>query len=168
MLGMKGEFYENMKCQHAKKEVIYAQIPFCFILQLVINANLAFNEKKFVQFVVILYLLAHGKHMNFFENMKYFMNLLKVKHYPKKQQCDDVAWGMVEALHSIIMQATTFALNKVNMSTLSCDEVTFIDNQFWITIHAYTIQNWTKVLLLLSLERIVDGFIVTNLATIIM
>jgi hypothetical protein len=45
---------------------------------------------------------------------------------------------MAEALHSIIMQATTFALNKVNVFTLSCDEVTFIDNQFWITIHPYT------------------------------
>jgi hypothetical protein len=81
---MKGEFYENKKCQHAKNEDIYAQIPFYFIFQLVINASLAFNKKKFVQFVVILYLLAHGKHMTNFENMTYFMNLLKVKHYPRK------------------------------------------------------------------------------------
>ncbi len=63
-----------------KNEVIYAQIPFRSILQLVINANLAFYKKKFVQFVVILYLLAHGKLMTNFEDMNYFMNLLKVKH----------------------------------------------------------------------------------------
>ncbi len=151
-----------------KNEVIYAQIPFHSILQLVINANLAFNKKKFVQFVVILYLLTHGKLMTDFENMNYFMNLLKVKHYTKKHQCDDAPWCMAEALHSIIMQATMFALDKANVFTLSCDEVTLIHNQFWLTIHAYTIQNWTKVLLLLCLEQIVDGFIVTNLATIIM
>ncbi len=44
MLGMKGEFYENKKCQHAKMKLYNAQIPFCSILQLVINANLAFNK----------------------------------------------------------------------------------------------------------------------------
>jgi len=84
MLGVKWEFYENKKCQHAKKWTYICLIPFHSILQLVINANLAFNKKKFVQFVVILYLLAHGKLMIDFENMNYFMNLLKVKHYTKK------------------------------------------------------------------------------------
>jgi hypothetical protein len=46
---------------------------------------------------------------------------------------------MAETLHSIIMRASTFALNKANMYTLSCDKVTLIDNQFWLTIHAYII-----------------------------
>jgi hypothetical protein len=46
---------------------------------------------------------------------------------------------MAKALHSIIMQATMFALDKANVFTLSCDEVTLIHNQFWLTIHAYTI-----------------------------
>jgi hypothetical protein len=32
-------------------------------------------------------------------------------------------------------------LGKVNVFTLSCDEVTLIGNQFWLSIHAYTIQN---------------------------
>ncbi len=84
ILGVKWEFYENKKCQHAKKWSYICLIPFHSILQLVINANLAFNKKKFVQFVVILYLLAHGKLMIDFENMNYFMNSLNVKHYTKK------------------------------------------------------------------------------------
>jgi hypothetical protein len=46
---------------------------------------------------------------------------------------------MAEVLHSIIMQASTFALDKANMFTLSCDAITLINNQFWLTIHAYTI-----------------------------
>jgi hypothetical protein len=35
-------------------------------------------------------------------------------------------------------------------------------------IHAYTIQNWTKVAMLLSLKCVMDGFNVANLTTIIM
>jgi hypothetical protein len=45
---------------------------------------MAFNKKKFVQFVVILYLLAHGKPMTNFENMKYFYEFVEGETLPKK------------------------------------------------------------------------------------
>jgi len=48
------------------------------------NQGMAFNKRKFVQFVVIQYLLVHGTPMTNFENVKFFLELLKVKHYPKK------------------------------------------------------------------------------------
>jgi hypothetical protein len=48
---------------------------------------------------------------------------------------------MAKAFHTIFMQAMKLVLGKVNVFTLSCDEVTSIDNQFWLSIHAYTIQN---------------------------
>jgi len=52
-----------------------------------------------------------------------------VEHYPKKYQCDNVTWGVVEALHSIIMQATKLALDKAKVFALSCVEVILVDNQ---------------------------------------
>jgi hypothetical protein len=48
---------------------------------------------------------------------------------------------MAKAFHTIFMQAMKLVLGKVNVFTLSCDEVILIDNQFWLSIHAYTIQN---------------------------
>ncbi len=74
-----------------------------------------FNKRKFVQFVGILYLLSHGKPMVAFENMKSFLELLKVKHYPKKHLCDNASWGMAKAFHTIVMQAMMLALDKVNV-----------------------------------------------------
>ncbi len=79
-----GEFYENKKCAYAKKQVLFAQILVNFVLQLVIYQGLASNKRKFVQFIVILYVLFHSKPMNFFENMKSLLELLKVKHCLKK------------------------------------------------------------------------------------
>ncbi len=79
----KGILWEQ-KMSACKKWSYIAQIPFCSILQLVINANMAFNKKKFVQFVVILYLLAHGKPMTNFENMKYFYEFVEGETLPKK------------------------------------------------------------------------------------
>jgi hypothetical protein len=70
---------------------------------------------------------------------------------------------MAKAFHTIIMQVVKLILGKVNVYTLSCDEVTLIDNQFWLSIHAYTIQNWIRVPMLLFLEHVVHGFNATNL-----
>jgi hypothetical protein len=50
------------------------------------------------------------------------------------------------------------ALDKVNVFVLSCDKFTSIENDYWLWIHAYTIQNWTKDPMLLSLEHLMDGF----------
>jgi hypothetical protein len=45
---------------------------------------------------------------------------------------------MVEAFHSIIMQAMKLTLDKANVFVLSChNEVTSIDNQSCLPIHAY-------------------------------
>jgi hypothetical protein len=70
---------------------------------------------------------------------------------------------MAKAFHTIVMQAMKLALGKVHVFTLSCDEVILVDNQFWLSIHAYTIQNWIKVPMLLFLECLVHGFNATNL-----
>jgi hypothetical protein len=68
---------------------------------------------------------------------------------------------MVKAFHTIVMQAMKLALGKVNLFTLSCDDVILVDNQFWLSIH--TIQNWIRVHVLLFLECVVHGFSATNL-----
>jgi hypothetical protein len=64
-----------------------------------------------------------------FQHVKFLLIFLKVKHYPKKHQCYNVSWGVVEALHSIIMQATKLALDKAKVFALSCVEVILVDNQ---------------------------------------
>jgi len=58
---------------------------------------------------------------------------------------------MAKDFHTIVMQAMKLVLGKVNVFTLSSDEVTLIDNQFWLSIHAYIIQNWIRVPMLLFL-----------------
>ncbi len=126
--GESWEFYENKKCAHVKNQVLFAQILHQYVLQLV-NQIMAYNERKFVQFVVIQYLLAHGTPMTNFENVKSFLKLLKVKHYPKKHQCDNVGWGMFETFNSIIIQAMKLVLDKTNVFVLFCNEIILIDNQ---------------------------------------
>jgi hypothetical protein len=47
----------------------------------VINEDITSNNKNFFQFLVILHVLAHGRHITKFENMSSFLGLMKVNHY---------------------------------------------------------------------------------------
>jgi hypothetical protein len=69
---------------HTPKKRFFAQIPCDFVLQLVIDQDLTSSNKKNFQFFVILYFLAHGRHMTNFENMSSFLDLMKMKHYLEK------------------------------------------------------------------------------------
>jgi hypothetical protein len=51
--------------------------------------------------------------------------------------------------------------------SLSCDKVTTIDNQSWISIHAYMLVDWERVPLLLSLERLTKGSIAGHITKVI-
>jgi hypothetical protein len=52
--------------------------------------------------------------------------------------------------------------------SLSCDEVTSIDNGLWISIHCYVVQNWNRVPILISLECVQDQAASANLLHLIM
>jgi hypothetical protein len=47
--------------------------------------------------------------------------------------------------------------------TLSCDEVTMIDNQLWISSHSYAVQNWCCTPIFNSLEEVTEGGGANNL-----
>jgi hypothetical protein len=50
---------------------------------------------------------------------------------------------------------------------LICDKVTTLNNQSWISIHVYIVENWHRVPIFLNLERIVHGGTSDNLTSII-
>jgi hypothetical protein len=41
--------------------------------------------------------------------------------------------------------------------SVSCDEVTSINNSSWISIHCYVVQNWARLPILLTLQHIPEG-----------
>jgi hypothetical protein len=50
----------------------------------------------------------------------------------------------------------------------SCDEITTIGNQSWISIHCYLVQYWCCLFVLISLEQIIEGGRFDNLTQMIM
>jgi len=51
--------------------------------------------------------------------------------------------------------------------SLFCDEVTTIDNQSWISIHSYVVQDWCRLPILIYIEQVTEGGGSNNLTKII-
>jgi len=70
---------------------------------------------------------------------------------------------MVENMHQIVIISTRAIVQKVKYLVINCDEVTTIDNQSWCNVHAYVVDDFKRIPLLLNLERVIGGSNVDNL-----
>ncbi len=48
-------------------------------------------------------------------------------------------------------------VEKIGFMSINCDEVTTLDNQCWIFVYAYIVEDQKKVLIHLNLAKVVDG-----------
>jgi hypothetical protein len=71
----------------------------------------------------------------------------------------------------MFVQVTNVILTKVyvaNYVVLTSNEVNTMDYGSWISIHAYAMQYWMRVPMLISLQRVIDGVGANNLTIVIM
>ncbi len=70
-------------------------------------------------------------------------------------------------MYNIFLQAINECLLIVKFISLSCDEVTTIDNQSWLSMHVYMIDLWKQIPILLNLQQMVNGASSNNLTSLI-
>jgi hypothetical protein len=71
-------------------------------------------------------------------------------------------------MHKQVIKKVKEVITSSKYLALSCDEVTTIDNQSWISIHSYIGQDWCRILVFISLEQVIEGGGVDNLTKVIM
>ena len=69
---------------------------------------------------------------------------------------------MVESLFNVMQARTKEVVSAIFYFSITCDEVTTLDNQSWISIHVYTIQDW-EIVLFLCLQCVTEGGGVDNI-----
>jgi hypothetical protein len=70
-------------------------------------------------------------------------------------------------MHDIVFLKAIFIISSVNY-VVNEDEVTTVDVQQWINIHAYMMKNWKQIPILLTLEKVEMGTIVNNIKAVIL
>ena len=87
---------------------------------------------------------------------------------PLKHWTEGSGWEMAESLFNVVQARTKEIVSAVSYFSVTCDEVTTLDNQSWISIHVYTIQDWERVPMLLCLQRVTEGGGADNITKMIL
>lgn len=53
---------------------------------------------------------------------------------------------MVEAIEQMVLHKTKEIVQVATFFNLSCDEVTLVDCQSWISVHGYVVRDWKHIL----------------------
>jgi hypothetical protein len=163
----KGDRYIASTCRHLKNEQILASRgvrPIDEAVQDIVGEK----TRKQQQMGVIFHLLSTGRPMVDYSGIRPMLQFLGVPKLTKRHWSDGAGWMLADCM---FRQVEAKALETVRASrfiSLSCDEVTSIDNGSWISIHCYVVQNWSRVPILISLERVQDQATSTNLLNLIL
>ena len=87
---------------------------------------------------------------------------------PLKHWTEGSGWEMAESLFNVVQARTKEVVSTAPYFSITCDEVTTLDNQSWISMHVYTIQDWERVPLLLCLQRVTEGGGADNITKMIL
>ncbi len=91
--------------------------------------DVPFDRKwKYVQFVTIYHILAHGWPMTNYEGFQALFQMLKVKNVSKKHCSDMSKQGMVEIMHIVLFEATKSTFLATTFIAISAREITTINN----------------------------------------
>jgi hypothetical protein len=125
------------------------------------------RARKMNQFATVFHLLQNGRPMLEYESLKELFTFLKMPNLSKKHWGDNAGWMIAEYLHKQVMVKSREVLSAAKYLAITCDEVTTLDNQSWISIHAYCLQDFSRQPILISLERLTEGASAGRLAIII-
>lgn len=86
-----------------------------------------------------------------------FFFFWKLKTNLRKHWNGIIKWEIVEHVHNQVF-ATSKSTNQITrFVALTCDKVTALNNQSWISIHDYCVQDWCKIHVMLPIAHILEG-----------
>jgi hypothetical protein len=96
-------------------------------------------------------MVSKGRPMIDYENMSKLLWFFYMKDFPRTHWSNSIGWEMANYIHELMVKETRDSVQVAKFISFSCDEITILDQQSWVSIHAYVVENWQHTLLLLSL-----------------
>jgi len=90
------------------------------------------------------------------------------KNRKKHSRNDNFGLTTTEFMDQNVMEASKATMGAVQYVVLSCDEVFIVDNQSWLFVHCYVVQNWARIIILISLDILFEGSNNDNQTKVIM
>jgi hypothetical protein len=92
-----------------------------------------------------------------FEAMKPLLSFFNVPMNPKSHQSNFTGWVMVKCVHKKMIIKMKKVVEGLKYLVISYDEVITIDNQRWVSIHYYTVEDWCHFFILIFFKLVTEG-----------
>lgn len=163
-----GEQYIATHCRHKKNMRLYAARPPATVLEQINHCTTVEARKKRVQFATLFQLLSDGRPMVEYESRAALYKLLNVPDMPGAHWCDNSGWLMAGYMYKQVIEEMRRLIGAARYLAVTVDEVTAVDNSSYLSVHAYIVQDWVRVPLLVSLQRVECTPNAENLTSLIM
>jgi hypothetical protein len=80
-----------------------------------------------------------------YESRMKLYDFLSVPDMPHVHWIDGAGWIMAECMYNIIKEKHKSMLAAANFIAMTTDKTTAVDNCSYIVVHAYLLQNWSRV-----------------------
>ncbi len=129
-----GEHYFLKSIAHVVNEKLYFTKGSKTMLQQVTHGAIESldKKKKIVQFALIFHLLSDDHPMIKYITMQMLFVQLNVLDNPIKHQFDGSRWEIVDYMFEQVLKQIKTIIIGANFLSLNANEVTIIDDQFWI------------------------------------
>lgn len=101
------------------------------------------------------------------QNAFYFSSFSRLKFVHKNTSLTQQGGVWQKKCKNVIICATKVTLAKSQFISMNCDELTTVDNQSWLFVHAYVTDDWKQLPLLLNMYKVVDETIADNMTSLI-
>jgi hypothetical protein len=162
----KKQWYIAKNCKHLRFERIFAARSTMTVAQQLALMK-GERARKRQQLATVLYLLQEGRPMLEYPTLKPLFTFLGVPTIARRHWSDGAGWELVDCLYHQVQMKTKEVMEMAQFFSITCNEVTTLNTQSWISIYGYVCQDWTRKPMLLSLERIMEGTGSNNLTTVI-
>jgi hypothetical protein len=153
----RNEYYYLGNNQHVKNKRIFYVKGGDSIVQKLAIVVVQERKRKMVQFKIVFVIFLRGRPMSDYIAQKALFNSLNVLNQPRKHWSLSIGWKIAKSLEMVIINHIRDDLQKASFVSLSCDEVTIVDNQAWLSVTAYRSMFGKRVCHLLQVSRVFDG-----------
>jgi hypothetical protein len=88
------------------------------------------NQKQLIQLATLFHTFKHDQPMLVLKVHKELFDFLSLEENPKMNWIDSVGnWAMAQHMHDIVLEVTKYVIGVAQFISLTCDEVSTIDNQ---------------------------------------
>jgi hypothetical protein len=74
---------------------------------------------------------------------------------------------MAKFMHQEVLRVTRATMQATHYTAFTCDEVSIMDNQTWLSVHCCVMHNWVRIPICISLDKLVKGLSIDNLIKVI-